>query len=570
MPRAANLETSLSARDVSFSRTIRKASRDLDTLARRSRATSKALRRMGRQFAAVASIETLRRAVTTQVQFADQLAKTARRLGTNVEDLSKLAFAARINSVEFRTLALALQRLGRRAGEAALGTGEARKALRALGIDAEQLVRLDVADQFRVIAARLRELPQAARLAVGQKIFDAEGLGVLQFIDSLESAELQAVQSGAVISGEFAALSENITNDLEVLKTRGGGALREFIQASAREINFLVDTMQAIKDRRIFDFLFGDPQPIIPPDIVAAGRPKPAPKPEPPPGVIVGEINAALIGGLTEVTNRQATAASAAAQAQRRLTEAQAQAEATLRNRAELGNLLAQNEAELQQIVRASLPVERQRQIATEETIGRLRTLVEILEKEGRAVPAPAQIDATIARIRKQAEEGYGAIDDHARTAARNIQSHFADSLFRGFDEGLKGMLRGWVDFLARMYAEMLASRIFGFLFPGGGGLAAVLSGVGSTPTQPPTPRAFGGLVTAGNSYLVGERGPELFVPAASGRIEAGGRGGVVVNNTVNAQGADKALIDALPGILARNREQTRSEIVQLMRDRRI
>ena len=35
------------------------------------------------------------------------------------------------------------------------------------------------------------------------------------------------------------------------------------------------------------------------------------------------------------------------------------------------------------------------------------------------------------------------------------------------------------------------------------------------------TPRAFGGPVTAGSPYLVGERGPELFVPSVSGSINA-------------------------------------------------
>lgn len=35
--------------------------------------------------------------------------------------------------------------------------------------------------------------------------------------------------------------------------------------------------------------------------------------------------------------------------------------------------------------------------------------------------------------------------------------------------------------------------------------------------------RATGGAVAPGRSYLVGERGPELFVPTTSGRVEAGG-----------------------------------------------
>jgi phage-related minor tail protein len=36
--------------------------------------------------------------------------------------------------------------------------------------------------------------------------------------------------------------------------------------------------------------------------------------------------------------------------------------------------------------------------------------------------------------------------------------------------------------------------------------------------------RATGGPVSPGRPYLVGERGPELFVPTASGRVEAGGQ----------------------------------------------
>ena len=49
--------------------------------------------------------------------------------------------------------------------------------------------------------------------------------------------------------------------------------------------------------------------------------------------------------------------------------------------------------------------------------------------------------------------------------------------------------------------------------------------------------RATGGPVSAGRAYRVGERGPELFVPTASGRVEAAG--GTVRNIaiTVNVRG---------------------------------
>lgn len=49
--------------------------------------------------------------------------------------------------------------------------------------------------------------------------------------------------------------------------------------------------------------------------------------------------------------------------------------------------------------------------------------------------------------------------------------------------------------------------------------------------------RATGGPVVAGRAYRVGERGPELFVPASSGRVEAAAGGGrdVRISITINS-----------------------------------
>ena len=47
----------------------------------------------------------------------------------------------------------------------------------------------------------------------------------------------------------------------------------------------------------------------------------------------------------------------------------------------------------------------------------------------------------------------------------------------------------------------------------------------------------MGGAVAAGSPYLVGEKGPELFVPGAAGGIIPNGMGGqpiIVNNNQVN------------------------------------
>ncbi|KAB7648188.1 tail tape measure protein [Polymorphobacter fuscus] len=65
-----------------------------------------------------------------------------------------------------------------------------------------------------------------------------------------------------------------------------------------------------------------------------------------------------------------------------------------------------------------------------------------------------------------------------------------------------------------------------------GGGIASLIGAVGSLFGAPG--RATGGPVSGGRPYLVGERGPELFVPAAAGRVETMARGRGAVNVTIN------------------------------------
>lgn len=72
-----------------------------------------------------------------------------------------------------------------------------------------------------------------------------------------------------------------------------------------------------------------------------------------------------------------------------------------------------------------------------------------------------------------------------------------------------------------------------------GGALASLVAGLAGAPGK-----AIGGPVSAGRAYLVGERGPELFVPTASGRIEPqrpGGVGEIRLNIQVNAPAGSEA-----------------------------
>lgn len=73
--------------------------------------------------------------------------------------------------------------------------------------------------------------------------------------------------------------------------------------------------------------------------------------------------------------------------------------------------------------------------------------------------------------------------------------------------------------------------------------------------------RAMGGPVSSGTAYVVGERGPELFVPGNSGTIVPnGGRGGgntinLTVNGAIDAEGTARTIVDLL------NKSQARGTI---------
>ena len=99
----------------------------------------------------------------------------------------------------------------------------------------------------------------------------------------------------------------------------------------------------------------------------------------------------------------------------------------------------------------------------------------------------------------------------------------------------------------------------------GGGGLGGlVTSGLSSLLGLPG--RAHGGPVSAGRGYLVGERGPELFVPSSGGRIEAArGGGGRDVRVAISIQ----APSPSEPGVLRQSSRQIASAVRRAMRDGR-
>jgi len=118
-----------------------------------------------------------------------------------------------------------------------------------------------------------------------------------------------------------------------------------------------------------------------------------------------------------------------------------------------------------------------------------------------------------------------GPLVSGAGRAGRLIDSALARAITSGklgFDELKKVALAAMADIASASLRALFRPGSGGSL--GGGlinGLGSLIAGLVGSPG-----RATGGPVSGGRAYMIGERGPELFVPSSGGRIEtlSGGR----------------------------------------------
>jgi hypothetical protein len=124
------------------------------------------------------------------------------------------------------------------------------------------------------------------------------------------------------------------------------------------------------------------------------------------------------------------------------------------------------------------------------------------------------------------------AMDLAAKNVSRDLANTFV-GLITGaetFNQAIGNLLTK----LAEMAAQSAIMKLLVGLIGGGNGWFGSI--FGDLTTSLAGTRAGGGSVMGGSSYLVGENGPELFTPGASGSITPNGAGG---NVYIDARGAD-------------------------------
>ncbi|MCK4787243.1 MAG: hypothetical protein KAV87_26020, partial [Desulfobacteraceae bacterium] len=218
----------------------------LKSIASTTLATSKQFAKYGSIATGVASAIFV---ATTKQSLAqiDSLAKTSDKLGLTTEALTAMRHAGELTGVSTNTMDMALQRMTRRLAEAAQGTGEAQKAIKELGLDAQELSALAPDEAFKKISESMKGVKnQGDKVRLAMRFFDSEGVALVNTLaltsDELQQVEKDTLAFGTAVSRVDAAKVEAANDSFE--------RVQQVLKGVSRTITVqLAPILQTISDR---------------------------------------------------------------------------------------------------------------------------------------------------------------------------------------------------------------------------------------------------------------------------------------------------------------------------------
>jgi len=229
----AKLVVRLEAESSRLHSELEKANRKLDRFGAQARRTSGVFKQAFGIMGGVIAGISFKGLIDGAVNAASEISNLSTRLGGSVEEWSRLKHAAEQTDVGFQTMAMAAQRMTRRIAEAAKGAGEAVGALDELGLSAARLKDLAPTEQLYVLADALANVEdQSDRVRIAMKLFDSEGVKLLQMLDggsdtlrrftdesdrigrTLSQDQVQAMHQYEMAMKEMDAAAEAFTNNL--------------------------------------------------------------------------------------------------------------------------------------------------------------------------------------------------------------------------------------------------------------------------------------------------------------------------------------------------------------------
>jgi uncharacterized protein YukE len=509
--------------------------------------------------------------ISNSLKATDALAKTASKIGTTTEALSALQYAGQLTGVEVNTMNMALQRFARRASEAAVGTGEAKGALRELRLDARELVKLPLDQQMLELADAFEDAKRRGLnpLRLGFKLFDSEGAQLVTTLaagrDGLAEMFGEARRLGVVMSSNAAKGVEDANGALTRLQSLFGGVTKQVVAALAPVITALADTMTT--------------------EVASAFDPENNGIQEFAKVLAIEVVNGiiAAVRGLEQLTNGLIKTANEIIRTKDMLTSLFGgdQSAEQLQNAIDkiderLANLRKryQGDSPLAQFGKAdiaNLELQRQKLVELKEAAeksGRIRLIDDVsfqalIDKLETAIPKikgvtdgvndladstnekiPTAFEtfmANLQRTRELAGELQPQLEKLADKAITGLGQSFTDAITgaKNFSDAIKSMAKSVIDSLIRILVQKyLVDAAFGAITRAFAPKPLVgPTGIEFGPAADHVGRARGGPVAGGRPYLVGERGPELMVPAGNGTVvpnNALGGGGVTVVQNIN------------------------------------
>lgn len=186
-------------------------------------------------------------------------------------------------------------------------------------------------------------------------------------------------------------------------------------------------------------------------------------------------------------------------------------------------------------------------------------------------VNAPLPLEPIVIKsklLETQVQKTAQAMADAVNTASQTMAQGFEQFFLNPADVGIKGLALDFIKAIEQMIAKQATLSLFGQDSSSGllGGLFA------STFKAISGALAGGGSASAGRSYLVGEQGPEIFTPGASGTVSpnsllsSSGGGMIQVVQQVDARGATTDAIALLPSAMKQASDNAVSRIVDMRR----
>ncbi len=551
--------------------------------------------------AATAAGGALTAALASALRRADDMRETAAAIGTTTESLSGLVYAAGRAGVSQEELVTAMRKLASTAVDAATNVkGPAAAAFRVLGIsvtdangkikDSNQLV-LEIAEAYSKAPDSITKTANATDL------FGRAGSKLIPFLDEgakgIEKLTDRAAKLGLVISDETAAAADEFLDNLADLKAAATGFgnllaadLAPSLANLSAEFTRSAGAMSALQESAEF---FGNFIRVIVSGVLIVNQ-------------VLSELGKS-IGGLAAAFAAAAhgdfrrawdilgqLSEDGAKEQEKLITQLldvwDKTAQQTGANAPKLGEQIAAPAKEAAKLTKQ----------AAEELERYMNQAITMRNDAAAAfnsiAPDISENDATLRGVFSEIHDEAFPVDRGIKFAevlkddkdkADDLWSTLADQSARNAFDAISGAIANaggsmrdfaqtTLDAFKRIISDAITRQLFELLAGLGGGgtqggflgaIGGFFSGLVNAPG-----RAAGGPVSAGRPYLVGEHGPELFMPGTSGSISPNGAGAAVYSQTnyinVDSRSDRGAVLQDIESVV----RQSNRQMIEFFQDR--